>query len=184
MLRLTVYIILLGSCLIAYTSHGVAAAGGAVLDTTLITIEAVNLSEDMSTLSSKNDELLMLIYDFTDTTKLLKPLVSEYFVLDSMQWIRQVTLKTDKVRQILLVLIEVDTEKPPAVIEKNFRLHYRDVLNLFRQKDRAGLFKLLDDEDLMGYQVIPNFDRASGHNFSFQGRYKLDKFHYRIVIKK
>lgn len=154
------------------------------LDTTLITVEAVNLSEDMSTLSSKNDELLMLIYDFSDSTKLLKPLALEYFVLDSAHRIKQFLLKTDKVRNILMLLIEVDTKKTPAVIEKNVRLHYREILAFFRQRDRGGLFKILDDEDLMGYRIIPDFDGSLNQDFSFQGRYNLDRFHYRIGVSK
>lgn len=150
-----------------------------------ITVEAVNLSEDMSTLSSRNDELIMLIYEFSDSTKLTAPLFTEYFVLDSIHRVKEFRITiSNSTQKVLFVLIEADTGKTPALIEKGFRARFREIINSFLQKDRAGLFKYLDDEDMMGFKVISNLNGLSQESFSFQGRYKLDKFHYKVTLKK
>ena len=47
-----------------------------------LVISAINLSEDMSTLSTKNDEIFLFIYDYSDTNTLKAPLVCEKIIFD------------------------------------------------------------------------------------------------------
>ena len=51
-------------------------------DSCVIQISALNLSEDMSSLSTKNDEIFVFIYDYSDTNELKAPLVSKKVVFD------------------------------------------------------------------------------------------------------
>ena len=154
-------------------------------DTLRINVFAHNLTEDMSTLSSHNDEVLMLLYMFSDTTSLSKPIVSEFFVLDSAQREKQITrpIEMGNVR-MLFILMELDTDRSPDQVEHIFRKSYAQILNLFTKKDLIALQKIIGDDDLIGFKVIENSAPGSKQNFSFQGRYKLDKFSYRIIIER
>ena len=153
-------------------------------DSITVTIEGINLSEDMSTMSSKNDELLMLVYDYADTTKLTKPLLAEYFVLDSLHRTNKFTFfyKTPPAGKLLFFLIEIDTQKTEAEVEAMVRKQYRKIMALFTAKDMEGLRKCIGDEDIMGIKVIDSADLSGKYPFSFKGRYKLDKFHYALSL--
>lgn len=151
-------------------------------DTFTITVNGVNLSEDMSTLSSRNDELLLLIYDYSDTSSLSTPILSHFAVLDSIQ--RTVTVPFSAPADnnpVLLFLIEQDTERKPEVLEPIIRQNATTIISLFRKRDRITLQKLIGDDDVMGYRILPNL---SDITFSINGRYKLDKYSYVITIRQ
>lgn len=179
--ELILFLLHLPTCMLFPTAHN---ASICLPDTVTISVEAINLSEDMSTLSSKNDELLVLIYDYRDSTKLSKPLASEYFVLDSAHRKHELTFNSNPIENVLFLLLEVDSNKSPDQIEKYFRRHFKEILQLFTEKNRVELEKHLDDEDLMGSRFINFNEGESSVMFTFQGRYKLDKFHYRVEIQK
>lgn len=153
-------------------------------DSVSVSINAVNLSEDMSTLSSKNDELLLLIYTFDDTTKLNQPILTAYFVLDSAQRKNTTThTVSEGVNNLLLILAELDTDRTPDVAEKMIRKNFRSIMGCIERKDLIALQKYVGDDDIIGIKKLTKADRTKGINFSFQGRYKLDKFLYRIELK-
>lgn len=128
-------------------------------DTTRVKVEAMNLSEDMSNMSSRNDEIIVLVYDFTDTTKLAKPLAAEFFVLDSLHRSREFSVAgANNKSTLLFFLVEQDTEKPVSQIEITFRKHFKEIIKLVEQRNRMALEKLTGTDDLMGYKIIEEFN--------------------------
>jgi hypothetical protein len=160
-------------------------AKGNSSDTLQLTINALNLSEDMSTLSSKNDEVLVLIYPFVDTTKLPAPIAAEYFVLDSAnrKKISRVACPPHEM-PLLFFLAEIDSDKTPAQVELLFRKNFKEIINCINKKDLIALQKYIGDDDLIGFKIINKGYQTKGISFTFQGRYKLDKFLYKIDIEK
>jgi hypothetical protein len=154
-------------------------------DSLLIMVNGINLSEDMSTLSSKNDEVLILLYSFDDTVKLKDPLLSAYFILDSANRKKQMPLVTpDQSVNILLVLAELDTERSPEQVEKLVRKNFKEIMDCLDKRDLIALQQYIGDDDIIGMKVLRSKDLTNKTTFSFQGRYKLDKFLYRIEIKR
>lgn len=154
-------------------------------DSVSVSINALNLSEDMSTLSSKNDEVLLLIYAFDDTTKLDKPILAKYTVLDSAQRKSMMTFAVSNDQSdILLILAELDTDRTPDVAEKMIRTNFRNIIACLDKKDLVALQKYVGDDDIIGIKKLEKTDLTKGISFSFQGRYKLDKFLYRIELKE
>jgi hypothetical protein len=154
-------------------------------DSLQLTIQALNLSEDMSTLSSKNDEVLVLIYPFVDTTKLPPPIAAEYFVLDSAhrKKIHRILFPSPEI-SLLFFLAEIDSDKTPAQVELLFRNNFKEIINCINKKDLIALQKYIGDDDLIGFKIISNGYQTKGISFTFQGRYKLDKFLYKIEVEK
>lgn len=165
----------------------VSANGGFSLhqDSLSIAIIGANLSEDMSTLSSKNDELLLLLYSFDDTLNLKEPFLKEYFVLDSAN--RKKTMMVPArgaPADVLLILAELDTERSPDQVEKLIRKNFKSIMNCLEKRDLVTLRQYIGDDDVIGIKTIKPDNFSRGTTFSFQGRYKLDKFLYRIEIRK
>lgn len=161
------------------------AALSANQDSLSVTITGVNLSEDMSTLSSKNDELLLLLYSFDDTIRLKEPLMTEYFVLDSVNRKQTMTFPTPSTStDVLLILAELDTERSPDQVEKLIRKNFKSIMNCLEKRDLVTLRQYIDDDDVIGIKTIKTNNLSRGITFSFQGRYKLDKFLFRIEIRK
>lgn len=161
------------------------AAFSADQDSLFVTITGVNLSEDMSTLSSKNDELLLLLYSFDDTLSLNEPLMTEYFVLDSANRKKIMAFPTPGTStDVLLILAELDTERSPDQIEKLIRKNFRAIMNCLEKRDLVTLRQYIGDDDVIGIKTIRTNNVSRGITFSFSGRYKLDKYLYRIEIRK
>ena len=100
-------------------------------DSISITLKALNLSEDMSRLSTKNDELNLLIYPIANDS--IKPVISStrktVYLSDSIQTVIPFT------EQVLLVVIEEDHDVPFANISEMVRLNFDSLQNAFDQKD-------------------------------------------------
>lgn len=150
-------------------------------DSTLITIKSTNLSEDMSISLTKDDELLMIIYNSSDSAKeLASPLLEYRFNFndsvkhDSIIWSHQ----KNQSKEYLLFLIELDSDKTNLEIEPVFRLHYNQIINCFKNKNYSCLESYLGDEDLLGFQnfIVPS-------KINLNGRHKLDKYNYTIILE-
>lgn len=150
---------------------------------TSIALEAVNLTEDMSTLSSKNDEVLTLVYDFSDSSLNPKPLLKEFATFDSLHRNRQWDFQSENVTLLLMFAIEMDTERSKEQMDLLVKKRYREILHAFANKDLLALQKITGDDDIIGVKTVANLETAQNTSFVFQGRYKLDKFNYKITMK-
>jgi hypothetical protein len=154
-------------------------------DSLLLSLNGINLSEDMSTLSSKNDEVLVLLYSFDDTLTLEDPLFSEYLILDSSNRKKQMPVfVSDRTENVLLIMAELDTDRSPEQVEKLIRKNFKGIMSCLDKRDLIALQQYVGDDDIIGIRILRSKELADKTTFSFQGRYKLDKFLYRIEIKR
>lgn len=154
-------------------------------DSILVTIEALDISEDMSRFSSKNDEILVIIYEIGPKSPLEKPLYSFKKVLSNSDKFIHGSFNVDSINhnsEVLFLLLEQDSETPLDQIDAIFRIHYKSIIEAFDNMDYLEIEKYLGNEDLMGYKVVKGIRRSAGFDFDFKGVYKLDKFHYRISL--
>lgn len=154
-------------------------------DTIQIAIKALDLTEDMSSLSSGNDEVLLLIYELKTENPLGESLCSDQKVLSSSDNILYSGFNKDGMAQgasVLFLILEQDSETPVEQIDAIFRIHHAKILQAFDNSDYLELEKYLGDEDLIGYKVINEMDHPETLGFDFTGVYKLDSYHYRIRL--
>jgi len=145
-------------------------------DSVTLIIHGLNLSEDMSTLSSRNDEILLLIYDYSDSSKVQAPTTLEYFVLDSANRKKSVRIGCNSYSKSLILLVELDTERKPQQVETIIRKNMNNVLQLAKQNNRMELQKILGDDDILGYRILQTL--CTKQAFTISGRFKLDKYSY------
>ncbi|WP_435623514.1 hypothetical protein [Flagellimonas sp.] len=149
-----------------------------------ITLKALNLSEDMSSLSTKNDEILLIIYDFTEKNELGKPILAEQLTFDQNNRLSKITARSNnsKSDEYLVFLIEQDSEISIERIDPTIRIHYKKIIELYDSKDYLELEKYIGDEDLLGVAITDNL--IGKKTFDFQGFHKLDRYHYNVSIQK
>ena len=145
-------------------------------DTATVTIQATNLTEDMSSLSTNEDEIIVLLYRFDSVLK--KPYTIKEHIFNNRGASFSFTIPQMAIQNTLFVLLERDTEENLNVIESRFREHYIKIQHAHQKPDYNQLEKLLGDDDVIGIKHITS--RPSGFNFS--GVYKLDKFEYNVFI--
>ncbi|MEZ4847432.1 MAG: hypothetical protein R3B93_02105 [Bacteroidia bacterium] len=154
-------------------------------DSISITIEANNLSEDFSSFSTKNDEILILIYPWEDTTSLSEPIFSWQFVLDTANYAKSKVWKfkqfLDQTRFIFL-LIELDSDATDKQLDPIFRVHYLKILKAFRERNYNELKKYINDEDLLGFEIIDDSFLEAPLSFQIKGIHKLDRYEYTIGL--
>ncbi len=154
-------------------------------DTISIEIKALDLTEDMSRLSSGNDEVLLLIYDLKTENPLGESLCSDQKVLRSSDNVFYTGLPTEGIAKdasVLFLILEQDSETPMEQVDAIFRIHHAKIIQAYDNNDYLEMEKYLGDEDLIGYKIIKDIHRPETLSFDFRGVYKLDSYHYRIRI--
>jgi hypothetical protein len=151
-------------------------------DTLSLEINAINLSEDMSVVSTKNDEILILLYEKSDSTTLSKPLFSKQLIFDQKSSKRQFHFPVSDNQAntaLLLFFIELDYGTTAEQIDPVIRIHYKTIVEAYTNKDRSTIQNYLGSEDLLGVQQITELPTE----FIFNGTYKLDRYEYLLNIK-
>lgn len=170
---------------IPITSHSEPTSLISKQDSVFITLHAINLSEDLSRLSSGNDEILLLIYQCLDTTILDYPVFSEQLLFTDTDRVKKINFKSQDIsteNSLLIILIERDSETPLEQLDPIIRIQLSRLLSAFGSNDYLELEKYLGDEDLLGMKFLHNFKLHPQANFSFEGIQKLDKFEYQVSI--
>lgn len=114
-----------------------------VSDSTFLHITPRDLSEDMSQiLSTKNDELLMLIYAYQDSATLAEPLFQGQWIADKVdQAYTQFLTTSDSVfnNRLLFLLVEQDFDRPVEQIDPVVRvqLSWQILVMIFTQEGRC-----------------------------------------------
>ncbi|WP_436514569.1 hypothetical protein [Ekhidna sp. To15] len=145
-----------------------------------ITISSSNLSEDFGIASSKNDELLLLIYEFPNQpNELSQPVFVKEFILDATRMeSKHEWLYESPIRDLIFFLIERDSERTELQIDPVLRVYFKNIIDCSDRRDYLCIEKYLEDEDMIGYS---RFSIPSVHNLN--GIYKLDKFNYTITFQ-
>lgn len=139
-----------------------------------LSITALNLSEDMSTLSTKNDEIFVFIYDYSDTNKLKSPLVSTKLIFDKNN--KNQIISIPKKETLILFFIEEDSFRTSIQIEPIVRVYFKEIMNTNGYEE---IRKYLGEDDLLGTKIINKKTSA----FSISGKSSLDKYEYSFEIK-
>jgi hypothetical protein len=148
-----------------------------------IIISSTNLSEDMSTLSTNNDELTLLIYQFSDSTITGLPLASRYTVFDKNK-------KTDTLvcsntgdlvgKELIVFLLEMDSDKKAEQVDPLIRKHYQELAKAYIMKNYLEIEKLIGDDDILGIEMIDGLKHPETIHFS--DVHRMDRFDYTIKI--
>ena len=157
-------------------------------DSVFVNITSHDLSEDMSKiLSTKNDELLVLIYEYQDSTILEAPLFQEAFTVNATE--KTHAFYFDKAQtsigsNLLFLLVEQDFGRPIEQIDPVIRVQYQSLLQAFRARDYQQIKRLLGSEDLLGYHIINAYQPKEIIRFKIEGVHKLDFYDYTIEVKR
>jgi len=157
-------------------------------DSVFISFRAANLSEDMSRiLSTKNDELLVLIYEYQDSTVLEAPLFQQAFIVREKDRVYEYYFEKGKEAEgktLLFLMIEQDFDRPIEQIDPVVRVQHEALLAAFKRRDYQQIRRYLGSEDLLGYKLIPDFQPNQPFTFKIEGVYKLDWYEYEMDIGK
>lgn len=155
-------------------------------ETFMVNIKGHNLSEDLSRiLSTKNDELLIFIYQKKDSGSLDAPLLQKTLELDSQNKEKHFIWDKKDIpegQDLLFLLLEQDFDTPIEQIDPILRIHYLSIIDAFKKRDYQKIRTYLGTEDFLGYKTIENFSFAKAHTFNIKGVYKLDLYEYEISI--
>lgn len=150
-----------------------------------IKIVGLNLSEDFSLLSTKNDELLLFIYPFEiDSINLQPPDLISRFTFDSLNKVHiyEGYPRKSLPETALFLLIEQDTGTSPDCIDSVYRRHHSEINRLFHKRDALSLEKFLGDDDILALKIIPAFNTTGNIQFYISGIFRADKYHYEVQI--
>ncbi|WP_462253617.1 hypothetical protein [Ekhidna sp.] len=148
-------------------------------DAIKVIVSSSDLSEDFSVVSSKSDELMLFVYDYTNSKELNEPAMVKKFNFSKgnmeieFDWNVQ-----NEVNNYILFLIELDSDNNELQIDPILRIHYTNLIEAYEKRNYLGIEKYLGDDDLLGYAKfsIPSTQ-------TIKGVYKLDKFHYTITFQ-
>ena len=154
-------------------------------DSVSVVVEALNLSEDMSRLSTKNDELLLLLYKMGPAETLDKYIWNKQFVLDQSASKIQLSISKPLLETsstYLLVLIEQDSETPLEQIDPIIRVHYNQLLKAYKNRNYREIEKFIGDEDILGIKTITYQAQGAAIELRFTGMQRLDQYDYLLKI--
>lgn len=152
-------------------------------------IHAVNLSENGTAFSSKNDEIVFLNY-FIPPDTALSPvsLNAGYFVFDSTHtsanFSAQLAGKFVS-GEICMLLIEIDDDRDAHYYDSVCVNKLDKIKQAHAMNNINALAKIFGDDDLLGIQSVP-INSISSRSYStlvFEGLQLFEKFRYEISIK-
>ena len=149
-----------------------------------ITITSKNLTEDVSIVSTKNDEIIFLIYSKPDK-EYPELVASAYFVMDKINTPRKfkINKKIDLKEDLVLVLLEIDTKQSIKQIEPIVRLNLNSILNNFIRGDLKKIKELLGDDDILTIQKS-NFKTFIDKGVIVKGVHLFDAYEYILKMER
>ena len=136
----------------------------------------------MSTLSTQNDELLLILYRIENENQFTNPLVLKRITLDNEN--RKKTFNTYSPHKLSytsyrFVLIEMDSGVAVTEIDRIVQKNYDGITQSFQTKDYAVLKNILGDDDVLG---VLNIDKLP-FLFNCSGSHRLDRYEFYIEIE-
>jgi hypothetical protein len=147
---------------------------------------ALDLTEDVSRISTKNDELVILLYRDTLSQECPDLIYQDYFIIDSLKTKKSFVLY-DSLKynsNLTFVFIEVDTKKSLTQIETLVGINLEDISKAQLSGNSKFLSQLLGDDDLIGIKKISTSDlKNKSVVVDFKGIRLFDPYHYQLEIK-
>ncbi|MCB9262476.1 MAG: hypothetical protein H6607_08895 [Flavobacteriales bacterium] len=149
-----------------------------------LTLKAENLSEDLSFLSTKNDEVIWFVYSSIDSNTLGNRLFVDSLVFDDSTRSKTYLFDADslKGKKLTFFVYEIDFETPIYKLDTITQNHYKDLIEVFKQNDYSKLREFLGSEDMLGYHVLTNLTPEQSHTFEISGIHKADKYKYLFEV--
>lgn len=144
-----------------------------------IKISSENLSEDYSSLSTKNDELFLFVFQKSDIQ--YSEVFSHEFIFDStLKTISYTTVTTNFSDSLYFFIIEIDSKTPLEDIKEKISSNPNSIILANLNLDIRKIRKLLNDEDVISARKF----KLEQTKFSFiETNFNLlDKFEYFIEI--
>lgn len=156
-------------------------------DSIILRVQALDLTEDMSLVSSKNDEVVILIYEVIDSLKQVKLVSIGSFVLTNQKNNRKLAWANSENlsgKVFSIVIVERDTEESNSQIESTVKSKYFEIKDHFVKQGNFKIEKYLSDNDIIGIKAVHDFDKIDKLDFEFSGFFKLDKYIYQMTLSK
>lgn len=144
-------------------------------------LTAVNLSEDFSNFSTKNDELLILIYPYNKDT-ISDRIATIYHEFTAADPDTSFTLtQLEGLDTLLFCFVEIDHNTIRSQsINDSICAHFDDILTTAERDDYITLESWFDDDDFLFTLQVPLNIQPPKKGISFKGKHKLDKFSYKL----
>ena len=149
-------------------------------DSILITVKSGNLSEDMT----HNDELLFMGYLTKSSGTLDSAVLRKRLTLDSQNMTKSFQWHVDQSvlgQDLMLFILEQDSDTPIEQIDAILRIHYKPIVNAFKNRSYSEIEKYIGDEDILDCRVL---NILTPTEFNFRGVYKMDRYDYSVKIEK
>ena len=146
-------------------------------------IYCLNMSEKLLGVGSKNDEIILLVFQINDKAE-NKLIASTDFLIfekeDSMGQALDITIVHDSERksnELHFLLIEMDTDRTKDEVAQltGSLLNEKFELPVIKEK--------LREDDLLGIETLSNIHTSEKGRLRFFGMHLFDKFHYEISFE-
>jgi len=139
----------------------------------------------MSSISSKNDEIQLFLFEYSDTVELGSTIFQKALLFDSIHSNYSFTdfIQKPYPTQVLLFLMEEDSERKIEAMDSLLRKNYNAIISLWNSHELVKLEKYLGDDDILGYKIISNFNSDTIINIPINGILRADRYDYFIQIK-
>lgn len=153
-----------------------------------IKLTAIDLSENVSRLSTNNDEIILLIYQDSAGQQIPDLLHKAYFIIDSTNSTKNLSFHfeyTEK-SKLTFVLLEMDSRKNLQQIEPIIRMNLYRIIEARRIRNTEFIHTILADDDLLGIRQIDSYLWVTGNlPILFKGYHLFDSWEYKIEkVKK
>ncbi len=149
-------------------------------DSTLVcSIEALNLSEDMSVTSSKNDEVYFFIYDDVSKSKLSTYRFNGVF--DKDQTMHSFNIAAQALESVTLIVIEEDSDRPIRILDSLVGSNLDSLEVYFKTENYTDIRHILGDDDVLS--IVRKKRIETGVGYSIIGIHKMDKYAYNVTFE-
>jgi hypothetical protein len=184
--RFTLVILLIGGIASCNTHQRLVnpISSSPLADTLAIYIEALNLIEDGTVMSSQSDEVICLLYQELDSAKAIIKMITS-FTLSKQHKEKTLAVPQDtvsKAHPYCIFILEQDTDRQVSEIATLVSSRYYELKRSFRKSGNFASESIIGDDDIIGIHEFRALTRKMKTTVTFQGIYKLDRFDYRVEI--
>jgi hypothetical protein len=149
-----------------------------------LTIKTNNLSEDMSSISSKNDEIQIFIFDYSDTSSLRPSIFHQAILFDSthLNYTFNNFIQKPYPTQVILFLMEEDSGRKTEEMESPLRKNFKEMIAVWNNHELVKLEQYLGDDDILGYKIFRQFNSDSTKQILIDGVLRADRYSYFIQL--
>jgi hypothetical protein len=154
-------------------------------DTLVIHVEALNLTEDGTAMSSQNDEVICLLYQELDSATVIVKMITS-FTLTKQRREKTLVVPQDtvlKTHPYCIFILEQDSDRQASEIATVISSQYNELKRNFRKSGNFATESIIGDDDIIGIHEFKALTTKMKTTFTFQGVYRLDRFDYRVEIK-